>query len=291
MDTQFDRKWEVSFGIPGVQQFTTSELRISFEAVRTITSEANQCQLTITNLAKDSLSFIKPYDSICTLKAGYKNPSLLFQGFVKTVHTYPAGPDRHTDMLIVDGLSSFKDKASSVSYAKDTPWDKIVADAIKELNLPEATTKKAVAKLSELASKSKGNYAHTGSPTNRLDQILGSLGYQWSIQNNNLSIVAVGETSKNSVFRITDYVLTDVPQPTADVDMGKGKGGKKKKGSPAVYGWKLPTFLLPEALPGDKVIVDTESVAINGEFKIIQAAHAGDSHGNPWNTTLEVLPI
>lgn len=291
MDTQFNRKWEVSFGIPGSTVFTTSELRIAFDVSRTITSEANQCQLTITNLSKDSLSFIRPYESIGIVKAGYENPSLLFQGFVKTTHTYMSGPDRHTEILLVDGLSSFKDKASSVSYGKDTPWSKVVEDAIKELKLPEATTKKALSKLSEISAKTKGNYVHTGSPTNRLDQILGSLGYQWSIQNNNLSIVSVEGTSKNALTRLTEYHLTDVPQPTADVDIGKGKGGKKKKGSPGIYGWKLATLLLPQIIPGDKVVVDVEGVSQNGEFKVIQLSHAGDSHGNPWNTHLEVLPV
>ena len=51
-------------------------------------------------------------------------------------------------------------------------------------------------------------------------------------------------------------------------------------------GWRVKTLMRPEILPGDLVVV--ESNTVKGTFMADKVEHSGDLYGGDWSTTLEL---
>jgi len=131
------------------------------------------------------------------------------------------------------------------------------------------------------------SHHHKHSRTLRAQLLPQYLKLQWSIQNESLIILPVNGVSRKPTHQINiDTGMIGVPQQFT-------YRSKYLPGAARLIGWRVQTLLRPEILPGDQVRILSSKVNFNldGNFKVVQIMHNGDTHGNPWDSTIEVIPV
>ena len=130
-------------------------------------------------------------------------------------------------------------------------------------------------------------WSYAGIAKNGLDDACNALQVQWSIQNENLIILPINEVAAKPPHEINvNTGMLGVPQQFT-------YRAQYLPGVARLVGWRVRTLLRPEILPGDEVRIQSNKVNYNldGSFKVIGIVHNGDTHGNSWDSTIEVIPV
>lgn len=120
-----------------------------------------------------------------------------------------------------------------------------------------------------------------------LDDVCNYLGLQWSIQNEELVLLPINVAARKTPHQINiDTGMIGVPEQFT-------YRAQYLPGAARLIGWRVKTLLRPEILPGDEVRIQSTKVNFNldASYKVIAIVHNGDTHGNPWDSTLEVIPL
>jgi hypothetical protein len=104
------------------------------------------------------------------------------------------------------------------------------------------------------------------------DKYVSTAGYQWSIQDGVLQVLAPSETTLETV-----YVLNS----------SSGMIGSPEKGEDGTI--KGVSLLQGDIRPGRRIQFDSKMV--KGTFKTERVIHTGDTWGQNWYTELEAKPI
>ena len=111
-----------------------------------------------------------------------------------------------------------------------------------------------------------------GKVSKLLDKYVSGAGYQWSIQDGVLQVLAPSETTLETV-----YVL----------NAASGLIGSPEKGEDGTV--KAVSLLQGGIRPGRRIQLD--SAMVQGTFKIERVIHHGDTWGKDWYTEVEAKPI
>ena len=104
-------------------------------------TEANEAEIAVYNLSKDSRARLQ-YNEPITVTAGYgEDTGVIFSGRISKVTTRPSGADDKTTILALDAMDLKERKIDSVSYQKGTKASYILKDLIGRLGLPLAVFK------------------------------------------------------------------------------------------------------------------------------------------------------
>lgn len=119
----------------------SNELDIEFNVPFDDNIEANEAEILIYNLSKNTISQLK-YNTPITITAGYKSDTgIIFSGFISKVTTKFDGVDKKTTIFALDSIDLKEQKIESIAYKENTKASYILNDLIKRVKLPLAIFK------------------------------------------------------------------------------------------------------------------------------------------------------
>lgn len=100
--------------------------------------EANEAQITVYNLSKNTIKNLI-YNKPITITAGYKNDTgVLFKGYISKVKTKKEGVDKKTTIYCLDSFDLQEKDLANITYAAGTKASYILKDLIGKTHLPIA---------------------------------------------------------------------------------------------------------------------------------------------------------
>lgn len=252
------------------------KLRFTFEVKRTLQKEPNPCDLVIYNLSPHSRAEIEKKPATVTLLAGYDGVQrLLFTGDLRHAFSEREGTEWVTYVKLGDGARSYAHaRMDNKSYKPPIRVSQVLTDAANSMGLdlpPEAEQS-----LELKQALSTGISMH-GPTRDVLTRLLAPYGYGWSIQNGTLQILKDGDT-RGEAFLING-------------DTGLKNSPTRETGDKALQRLEVSfeVALYPELFPG--CLVQLESQAFNGTFKVLELSHAGDTEGDEWTTSVKARAL
>jgi hypothetical protein len=254
--------------------FVITGLHVAFTVEKSLGATPNTCTISISNLAADTRARLQKLPLNVTLAAGYEGEiRQLFVGDVVYTSTQRDGGTVVTKIQVGDGSRAYSSARFVRSYKGAVNAKQVIGDlaGAMGLSLPSSSAN-AQGLLQSFAS----GVSISGPGAREVDRIVKAHGLDWSIQDGQMQILAPGDVRPGSAILVS--------QDT-------GMIGSPEYGAPSADG-KPPTLtvaslLLPEATPGGTIQV--QSIGTNGVFRIEKAKHEGDTHGEPWTTTMEVV--
>ncbi len=285
----FDRVYRLQVG-QGNNGVEITDLRITFDIVKTAKKNPNSNKIQIWNLQKSSRELCEKPDTRCILYAGYAEqdgPILIFNGNVTVAWSRYDLPDIITEFELADGGQEIRDTAISVGYDKKIKSSQVLTDVSKKMGLPLTMPSNLIDFVWE------NGLSFFGPARTLMDKVTKAAGQEWSIQNGNVQVIEKRMvTTRQGIVISADSGL--VGSPERERKQSDGNATPKKKTAKAKSdplkefdGWKVKTLLMPQVNPGDRVEMDTRDV--KGIFRCEQIQHRGDTHDGDWESELKII--
>ncbi|RIY00220.1 hypothetical protein D3218_13120 [Aureimonas flava] len=259
---------------------TGDQLRVSFSVSKDISGEANEASIEIWNLAKDHRNAVgKELDQV-TLEAGYIPPAMLaggggssnvgiiFKGRLRDVEHRREGADIVTRISCGDGDAALRKAVISKTFKAGTPVKEVVEALQKEFE-KEGVDRGEWKGLDDLPPF-KRPYSMCGSCSREMDRIGRSHRLYWSSQNEAIEIIPSDAAIESSAFISARTGMVDTPTITDN-------------------GVRVTALLNPEIRPNRKVIVESETLEMNGEggaYRVSSATYNGDNRDGDFTVTI-----
>lgn len=261
---------EATFNKENLDGFDPSGLDIEFTIERTLKPEPNTCNIVVYNLNEDSRKLLSGAKKLTIkLEAGYQGgTSLLYLGEVRAAWTSRNGPDFLTHLESGDGEKEVQKSRINASYGAKVPMYAAVSAIVKALGVGAGNSTTISSLLASKGIANIGGGALTGSAAQRLTDICRSAQLEWSIQHGNIQILDIGQTiSKQAIQVSADTGM--IESPTVDCD--------------GVLSFS--TLIIPGMNPG--VLVNMNSLFVNGGYRVERCKWHGQIFGNDWQVDCE----
>jgi len=272
-DDLFGRRWTVQLGT-----ILIDALRVTFKVVRTSKRDPNTLELAIYNLAPTTRAQLSaPTVLPLILQAGYATTmQQIFSGDVRRdgVSHVREGSSWVTRIRCGDGERAYRAARVQTSFVRGTPITTILQTIAATTGLPigNLLQKAGQGDVGGALSQAINGLVASGNSFDKLERIMGSMGYDLSVQDGQLQALAPVETT---------------PEPAIVLSSFNGMIGSPETGANGVV--KVKSLLQPGAHPGRPVSM--QSLALQGPYRIEAVTHEGDSHGLPWYSELELKPL
>jgi hypothetical protein len=279
----FNRVATLLIGEPGSPEgLLIKELHITFKIKKTEKPETNTCEIEVYNLSESSRKKIYKLRDIIILQVGYLDNSELleniFTGNITNLNHLRQGPDWITKMESNDGENDLNNKKVTLKYKEGTGAKQVLNDLINTFGIP----KDFISNLTDIQF-GKG-FSFEGMAKDAFNKLANKLGFNWSIQDRKLQIIKNGDsTDKPVIFLSPKSGLIGSPEYLEDLSDSQDAGATDKR-----PGWRVNSLLYPGATIGGKIEIESQEIKKGSIFKIINIEHAGDTHGNDWNTSLNI---
>lgn len=250
--------------------FKITGLRCVFSVKKNLRKEANNVDLKIYNLNPTHRKTIEQAtQATVQIDAGYKAAShTIFLGDLRTHLTYRENADLVTQLACGDGEKAIQTSRINQSFRKGSTTAQIVQALVVALGVDPGNTSLAIAQLAPFGQLFSMGTVCSGSAAQELTRILSSVGFMWSIQNGKLQIISIKQAVAGTAVLLTPLNgLLD--SPTVDKD--------------GMLNCK--TLLIPDVFPGRLCVVTSES--LQGQYRIEETTHAGDTHGQGWGIDIK----
>ena len=301
----FKRLVSVRVGKAGGAGVNVTGLRIVANIKKTSTPESNTCELSLYNLSENTRNRFMVMNDFVYVEAGHamaQNKDIVFAGTITSVYTKYERPDIITVIEANDGGYFLRKAKTSRSYAPKVDGTQVIKDLQKDLGLPEQKT--VVGIPTELNATLEKGFAFLGKTSSAMDKVTKILGVEWSIQNNELKIVPIGQGDKSrtvrlspetgllkSPVRVTDLKMGNESEDDTDTENSIGVTGKKKVTAKKYKGWEFESLLVPKAEPGGIISVDSREIPKNSAFKIVSVTHTIDTHGQEFMSNIRAIAL
>jgi hypothetical protein len=251
--------------------------RIRFSIDKTREGTPNSTSLHIYNLNEQSRRRFERLYSIVVLKAGYEsNAEVIFRGNVSRTITTKEGPDYITAIEAMDGLFSYQNLRTDISYRPGTLKNQAYQ------TLTEAFAGAGIGK-GEIRGIPTDGYNQglvlTGSAVDSIRKLCEQDGLAFSIQDGRLTILPKDGSSSDEIVVVSpDSGLIGTPH-LRDT------------------GITIKSLMNPKIRPWGKVSVlskflfnpkDNQNIP-GGVYTAIKVTHSGDTFGGDWFTTVEAV--
>jgi hypothetical protein len=269
-----------------VGSLRVTDLRMQFKIKADTGIHPNTCEIVVTNLSKDTRSQIKQKGLPIILQAGYPSTiATIFSGKTRTVDHVRENADWNSIIRAGDGETEFGFATISTSYRPGVPIATVLNDLLDHWVDPSTglplDTMVARQTLAQVTGQYQKGFVVHGKVSSHFDDILKSLGFEWSIQDGRVQVLPKGGTTNDeAVFLSPDTGLIGSPQH------GSGDGKQPQKNAGAV---KFKSLLQPKIKPGKKLAIQSEGV--NGVLRVISREHRGDTKGGDWVSEGEAMPL
>ena len=282
MTILFKRYVSLVVGKPGFFGDEIKDLRIEFEIEKTTESNANKGKIIVYNLSPYLQSAWKDEGQEYELSAGYYGLEdipligVLSSGDITDITTVRNGPDFITTLKVQEGAAAL-DKTLDKSFNEGVSVKTIVDSKAKGLDV----AKGAIKGLKDIVFNS--GYSASGKIKDRLDELLGKQGLEWSIQNGELQILPEGEATNEFAVNLT----SETGLLKAFMEKSKVNGGKQ-----LVDLLKFEALLNPEIKIGRTIQVTTKRGDIDGAlFKVRKVRYNGSNKDGLFQCVGEATPL
>ncbi len=259
-----------------IDTLAITSLDITFDVSRSLGATPNTCEITVFNLSEDQRKQIDNHLVNITLEAGYNGENtLIFSGDLRQAISTRNGPDIVTTLSSGDGEKKHRTKRVAKSFGPKTSIDVVIKECAKAMGV-------GVGNLSSLKSTEFPKAGATfpcgtvldGNVAEELRQILRSIGWEYSVQNNALQLLPRRQALLGRALLIRDEPNT-------------GLLGTPNVGSDGNV--TLNTLLLPDIFPGRRITIETKD--IKGTFRVKKADYKGDVAGDDWGIEIVAEPL
>ncbi len=245
--------------------------------------QPNTCDLTLfglnpdhrKQLAKSTLTRGGVGIVPCIISAGYAGGrAVLFSGELRTANDKSQGPNVTTELSTGDGDTAIQQSRLSIAIPAGSSLSYVFNKVLEAFGVVQpGNLQKALAQIQQNPAAAQlfakgGNLK--GSAAEILSDLCRSTGFQWSVQNGALSIVALGQPLDGQAFAIDeDHGMEEAP--TVDT-----------KGIVSVK-----TRMIPGIVPGVKIALTSRNAT--GGYRVIGMETNGDTRANAiaWGHTLD----
>ncbi|CAB3863497.1 hypothetical protein LMG26858_02346 [Achromobacter anxifer] len=291
---RFDRVYRLLVGKPnqkGVE--IVQPMRITFDIAKDAAEEPNEHVIRVYNLAETTRRALEEPGLMCVLYAGYAEeggPLLMAAGSVVFAYTKFEQPDVVTELIVKDGYAEVRDTAVSIGLGPGAQASSIIRDIARQMGLPLIMAEDVPDR------RWQQGFSFYGAARTALHKVTQGTGLEWSIQNQQLQVVArKGTTRRQAVVLAADTGLLGYPERTREAAREKAKVKDKTTGDDVNIvsarqqrdGWRVTSLLLPTLNPGD--LVKLESRTVEAFLRIEALRSTGDSAGGDWQTELELV--
>lgn len=263
------RLWQRNASIT-IGNIKATGLRIVFDIEKTdLGREANKASISIYNLNESNQVASQSKDTLITLKIGYgDNLDQLFVGNMNKSVTKRQGADMVTTLTTGDGEKALRegrvDKSYAAGYSVKTTI-KEVADTFKEAG--EVIVGDLTGRLLGVADKKvQTGLTLSGMAKDVMDDLVGKLDIEWSIQDNDFQLLKPDEGTQEEAVLLTPQTgLLGIPVKRGD------------------DGVEFVSLIIPKIRPGRLVTIHSKHIFET--MKVTKAVFRGDTHGQPWHIT------
>jgi hypothetical protein len=267
----------VFFGRVG-NEVTITDLRIQFEVTLSLTKSPNHCDVTITNLNKDSRAEFQEKPLVVRLEGGYDHEyAHIFTGDLRFGSSKLDPPDWETKLQLADGDRAFRSARVSRTYVKGTPLIMALKETAGSMGLALPTDPTSSRILAQLQTQMKAGDIIDGPSHVAMSRLLAPYGATWSIQNGKLQILTGGMTTAG-----TAYIISSNTGLKGSPEAGVPERAGTKRGNTVSV--KAKMTLSPHLYPGQ--LVQVQSKQVNGNFRLTKVTHKGDTHGDEWDSEI-----
>ncbi len=250
-------------------------MRVQFEITKKLKKEPNTSKITVTNLSPTRRASIQKKGVKVLFEAGYKHEvSRIFTGDVRTVDHVRNGADWETVLQLGDGERAWQFARVNQSFSKGTRVADVLRTIASAMGLELGNIETEAGRIT---ARFESGFAAYGSASQALDQVVRTIGKEWSIQDGALQIL--------DPYQHLNNVIPDITPQTGLIGSPE-MGSPQKKGGPALVKFKV---LLMPIKPGDRVKLKSERY--DGHVRVVACQYQGDTHGGTWETEIsgEVL--
>jgi hypothetical protein len=260
-------------------------LRVVFQVSKNSKSTPNVARIQIYNMAEKTRAenFKELTDSVI-LRAGYSDESLdeVFHGNIVSISHPKNDSDIVTTIEANDGQKAARESYSSVSYSEGASLKKVIQDISLQMGLPI----KSLDYLNQIPDdKFLYGFTFSGPTKDALDKLTARAGLEWSIQGNQLQILKLGGVVPKGVSQIP--VLSPESGLIGSPERRQSASDESPDKKPP--GWVIKSLLIGRLEPGGQVGLKCAEVPKPTAFRIESLLHSGDTHGDEFATTCEVL--
>lgn len=248
----------------------TTGLRIVFDIEKNdIGGEANKASISIYNLNETTRTLSQQLDTIIILEVGYgENLEQLFIGNMSKSVTKRQGANMVTTLTMGDAEKALRE----VRFDKSWEGKVSIKTCIKEVADTFRTAGAVI--VGNLASvfasvddkKEQSGLALSGMAKDVMDDLVGKLDLEYSIQDNNFQLLKQGESTQEKAVLLTPQTgLLGIPAKRGD------------------DGIEFISLIIPGIRPGRLVTIHSKHI-----FETVimtKATYRGDTHGQPWHIT------
>lgn len=279
----YDRQAQVEIGkSASLTALRIEGLRITFEVQKDLKTSANQAKIGIYNLSKDTRGRIHELTDTITLRAGYADEALaeVFHGDIVTVAHVREGAEIVTRIVANDGGTAIRGSFVNVAAVEGASLKRVLSDVIAGMGLP-------VKFLDSFDDQQfLQGFAFAGRGRTALDKVTARAGLEWSIQGGQLKILKRGGTDnpRNLAVPVVSPEHGMIGSPDRLDRLTDDPTAEKKP-----PGWKFASLLQPQVEPGGKVGFSSAEEPRAKAYRVQTVQHKGDTHGDDWTSTFEVL--
>lgn len=248
------------------ESLTYSNLRITFNVTKTISSEPNTGEITIYNLNQNTRNLIttKYYQHvelyICYREDDFR---LIFKGDVISINNSQSDLDIITHLKCADGFKAYTDKTIVKTLSAGQSDIVVVNEALASFNIQAATIDLP---LNTILPRGKVLFCDA---REAVSKVAINNRADWSIQDGQLAIIP-----KNTALRNDEgYIISSAT----------GMIGSPEKNDD---GLEVTTLCNPYFKIGGLIRIESQITEYNGNYKIKSIQHEGDLMGSDWKSKL-----
>lgn len=263
---QYGRRWQVEI-INDSDTLIVDKLRVGFDIDKTINDKPNPAVIRIWNLNRTHINQLLSGEfKRIVLSVGYNELRPIYSGDITKVRVSRDNTDFILEIESADGFKDYTTSRSSVTL-KAGATDKQILEALQK-TMPNI--KAGAIDVPNKRQLPRGRVL-SGDTREILNRIAINNNADWSIQNGELVFLPRDKVlDSESVLLNQDTGLIGSPAQTDD-------------------GLELTCLLNPLLEVGGLVKLESILEYFNGEYKIVNLSHVGNSMDNEWHSRLTVV--
>lgn len=272
-------------------------LQIRFKISKTASGTQNKAKFEVFNLSPASRAAFETSDDetnnpVILFQVRYLHeprvpPSdgfqTLFTGRVSNALTTKDGPDMITQVEAGDGYVPLRDSFSIRNFPRGTTRRFALERLIEDINVPVGEIRDG----GSLDQRFENGVSFEGPTRQMIDQLLGPVQIDWSIQDDSFVAIRRDLASEESIL--------DLTPATGLINSPHAKKGRENRTAGTTnesdHGVVVESLLAPSMRPNRRVRVQSEAFPEGQIFKIAKVTHEGDFRGEEWKSKAECIEV